>query len=197
MPTKVNLQRERIVASIIGELHNLAEFLLLDGDSPSEEATFKADDIQHSLSAWWQNYRLDFASNIPVRHAVEHAIRSCRAITPGNATMPRPEHVHDVANRLEQLVANGGTAVDSRVGDDATNDEKAVALLVNHPDWTNKQIAAQVPCHVKTLNKSNMVKFKAARKALAEGRENYGQGVKSDRRRRSSNIGRRESADDV
>jgi hypothetical protein len=72
--------------------------------------------------------------------------------------------------------------------DDATIEARAIALLCMHPDWTNKKLAAKVPCHPKTLSKPNMKNFKAARRALASGREEYRHGPKPDRRRRPSNI---------
>jgi hypothetical protein len=46
----------------------------------------------------------------------------------------------------------------------------ALAILQRHPDWTNKQIAEKVVCHVKTL--SNSDRFATAKKAIKEiGRE--------------------------
>jgi hypothetical protein len=71
---------------------------------------------------------------------------------------------------------------------DATIDEKAVTLKVAHPEWTDQQIADNVPCHVKTLYKPNMVKFRQAKEALATGREKYRHGSRPDRRRRPSNL---------
>jgi hypothetical protein len=45
----------------------------------------------------------------------------------------------------------------------------AIAVLSEHPDWTNAEIATRVHCNVKSL--SNSKKFKAARNAIkAAGR---------------------------
>lgn len=41
----------------------------------------------------------------------------------------------------------------------------AVALLARHPDWTDQQIADNVPCHVKTLPRWAL--FKAAKRRMA------------------------------
>jgi len=40
--------------------------------------------------------------------------------------------------------------------------DRAIGLLVTHPDWTNKQIAAKVPCHRRTLGK--WLRFREARR---------------------------------
>jgi hypothetical protein len=42
----------------------------------------------------------------------------------------------------------------------------AIAILSEHPEWKVKDIAAKVPCNVKTLSKSLL--FKAARNAIKE-----------------------------
>ena len=56
---------------------------------------------------------------------------------------------------------------------------RAIALLVDHPDWTKEQIAKAVPCHVKYLSQN--AKFKAARKATkGVGQEDF---LRSKRRR--------------
>lgn len=52
-------------------------------------------------------------------------------------------------------------------GDVLTPLEKALAMLMANPDKTDKQIAADVGVHVKTMNKPAWKKYKAARAALA------------------------------
>jgi len=54
----------------------------------------------------------------------------------------------------------------------------AIATLVDHPDWSNEQIAEAVGCHVKTLSSKGWKKFKGARLALADGRNNMPMGSK-------------------
>ncbi len=81
---------------------------------------------------------------------------------------------------------------------------RAVAALYANPGWTNKQIAENIGCHPKTLNKSYMEKFKDAKKALKHGRERYYDDARHDRRivtgpdrrRRPSNIDSYEREDE-
>jgi hypothetical protein len=63
-----------------------------------------------------------------------------------------------------------------------TIDERAVAMKVLHPEWTDKQIAKAIGCGREALFKKNMVKYKAAKAALALGRQRYGK--VNDRHRR-------------
>jgi len=55
----------------------------------------------------------------------------------------------------------------------------ALATLVDHPKWTNEQIADAVGCHVKTLSSKDWKKFRAARGTLADGRKNMPRGTKN------------------
>jgi len=52
-------------------------------------------------------------------------------------------------------------------GDDMSLEAKAVALLVDHKDWTDQQIADKVPCYRTTLY--GFPKFVAARKIMKTG----------------------------
>jgi hypothetical protein len=54
----------------------------------------------------------------------------------------------------------------------------AVATLVDHPEWTNQQVADEVGCHVKTLSGKEWKKFRAARAVLADGRSKLPNGSK-------------------
>jgi hypothetical protein len=65
-----------------------------------------------------------------------------------------------------------------------TLDARAAALLFVNPGWTNEQIAAELECNVKSLNKPHMVKFKTAKPALGQDRSKFAGDVKLDRRRR-------------
>lgn len=56
----------------------------------------------------------------------------------------------------------------------------ALATLVDHPEWTNQQVANAVGCHVKTLSSKQWRKFKAARGTLAYGRANMPSGSKDN-----------------
>jgi hypothetical protein len=53
-------------------------------------------------------------------------------------------------------------------------EDRAVALLLKHPDWTNKRIAGELNCHPKSL--SRFKRFKAARRAAASGRDDRPRG---------------------
>jgi hypothetical protein len=74
------------------------------------------------------------------------------------------------------------TATQSKIKSAAPDTEhmsgeaKAVAVLITHPDWTNKQIAKAVGCHPKTLNKWNV--FRSARAILRAGKLDLLKGIK-------------------
>jgi hypothetical protein len=56
---------------------------------------------------------------------------------------------------------------------------RAIALLSEHPDWSNKKIAAQVPCNAKVLSQDP--KFRAARRAVKKlGKAELPRGSKGD-----------------
>ncbi len=48
----------------------------------------------------------------------------------------------------------------------ATVEEQSLAVLVSHPDWTVKRIAAEVGTNAKYLSSKNCQRFKAARAAI-------------------------------
>jgi hypothetical protein len=54
----------------------------------------------------------------------------------------------------------------ARSGRGLTKIAKALAVLCDHPEWTNEQIAAEVQCNVKYLSQS--AQFRAARHAIRE-----------------------------
>ncbi len=62
------------------------------------------------------------------------------------------------------------------VKDGLKGEAKALVLLLEHPDWTNKEIAKHVPCHEKTLYRWE--KFKTAREALKAGKDSIPGGKK-------------------
>lgn len=53
----------------------------------------------------------------------------------------------------------------------------ALAVLVDHPDWTHKRIAEAAGCHEKSLNR--MKKFMAAKAALEQGQSGIPRGSKA------------------
>ena len=57
-----------------------------------------------------------------------------------------------------------------------TGEEKALALLVSHPEWSDTRIAEAVPCARTTLYKWN--RFAAARETLKSGRDRLPHGEK-------------------
>lgn len=57
-----------------------------------------------------------------------------------------------------------------------SKETRALALLAQHPKWTDTQIAAAVPCNRTTLYKWPM--YKAARKTLKQGRWEKPRGTK-------------------
>lgn|GEM_PF-1500205 len=59
--------------------------------------------------------------------------------------------------------------------------EQALALLVNHPDWTDTRIAGAVGVHRTTLYKPKWRTFQRAREAILSGRDELPSGSKSGR----------------
>ena len=57
-----------------------------------------------------------------------------------------------------------------------SKEDKALAVLVRHPTWTNKQIAEQADCNPSGM--CRMKRFKAARAALKGGRQDVVRGSK-------------------
>lgn len=57
-----------------------------------------------------------------------------------------------------------------------SHEARALALLVEHPDWTDKQIAEHIPCHAKSLYR--WPRFKVARQAEKQGRNDLPRGTK-------------------
>jgi hypothetical protein len=55
----------------------------------------------------------------------------------------------------------------------------AVALLLEHPDWTNKQLAANLGCNAKSLSRFD--RLKEMRRAMAAGRQDRPRGWKDGR----------------
>jgi hypothetical protein len=82
-----------------------------------------------------------------------------------------------VAKRpLLKAVVDGDEAPKSS-GLKLNTEAKAVAVLTDHPDWTNKDIAEHIGCHPKTL--SRLPLFKAARGFLKEAhKKNVARGSK-------------------
>jgi len=62
--------------------------------------------------------------------------------------------------------------------EELTGEAKALALLVQHPEWSNVKIAKEVPCSRTTLY--TWQKFVAAREALSQGRRQMPRGTKDD-----------------
>jgi len=57
-----------------------------------------------------------------------------------------------------------------------SNKAKALAALIDHPDWTDEQIAQAVGCHVKSLYRWE--DYVSARKLMRRGRGNMPRGSK-------------------
>jgi hypothetical protein len=68
----------------------------------------------------------------------------------------------------------------SRIPDRQTVDIRAVQMLVEHPDWSNDEIAQAIGCHPKYLSsKKNCPKFRAAREAQKTSPKRPPRGTKS------------------
>ncbi|MBN2024394.1 MAG: hypothetical protein JW809_16555 [Pirellulales bacterium] len=101
------------------------------------------------------------------------------------------------ASRTEAAGAGGAAEQDSDAPSEAEavatkagigKKARAIAALLDHPDWTDKQIAQDVGCHVKSLYR--WPAFIAARKMLKQGRADMPRGA------RDAETGRVEAWDD-
>jgi hypothetical protein len=54
-----------------------------------------------------------------------------------------------------------------------SKEQQALAILVRHPHWTNKQIAKEVDVHEKTLSRKSWILFRKARAAQETQRQFY------------------------
>jgi hypothetical protein len=89
-------------------------------------------------------------------------------------------HEHDRAIEvLRSVETERGTEQRSAErGDDLTGEEKALALLVAHPEWTDAKIAEKAGVSRTTLYKPNWTRYQAAREALRRGRGSLPRGTK-------------------
>ena len=100
--------------------------------------------------------------------------------------VPKGDNIVDYLNWcLDGMLANEPTDA-TREGEkdspsDSLNKEaKALAALVQHPGWTDKQIAEYAGCHVKSLYR--MRKFVGARKMLRGKKRDMPRGRKTSER---------------
>ncbi|MBE3039527.1 MAG: hypothetical protein IMZ62_12030 [Chloroflexi bacterium] len=100
------------------------------------------------------------------------------------------EWVRDDLAELRRALPEAGPAPTHSDSPDAKKDRSladsapsmaalAIAVLTDHPDWTNKQIAAAVGCHVKTLSRWPLIRV--ARAAIREGKAGVARGSKSNK----------------
>jgi hypothetical protein len=88
---------------------------------------------------------------------------------------PWPERLRQLAEQRSAARAPaGGDAKEKHPSKLAT----ALAILNLHPDWTNKQIAEQVPCNANWLSQEPI--FLKARKTLKAGKAELPRGSKGD-----------------
>jgi hypothetical protein len=93
--------------------------------------------------------------------ATTHAAR-----TPGVPAGPPPEP-EPMPNPVQAEQLPPGASLQSR----------AIALLLDHPSWTNTQLARALGCNPKSLSRTGgYAKLKAARAALRQGRRDIAQG---------------------
>ena len=71
-----------------------------------------------------------------------------------------------------------GTPDKAKDDDDLTGEERALALLVAHPEWTDAHIAEKAGVSRTTLYKPNWTRYQAAREALKQGRGSLPRGTK-------------------
>jgi hypothetical protein len=77
---------------------------------------------------------------------------------------------------------------------EADLDVQAATVKALHPELTDEQVANQIGCSRTTLYKPKFKKYREVKRALAETREDYRpNGSRPDRRRRRSNINKRDA----
>lgn len=80
--------------------------------------------------------------------------------------------------KLRARISSSNDKIVKAGGPKLQKEALAVALLVQHPDWTNSKIADAVGCARTSLNR--WPRFKLARAALQSGRPNLPRGQKDD-----------------
>lgn len=75
-----------------------------------------------------------------------------------------------------KLPDEAATTADSEAIRNLKGEERALALLVSHPEWTNTEVAKAVPCNRTTLYKWK--NYRKARKALEQSRQSMPGGSK-------------------
>lgn len=135
------------------------------------------------LRAWGRDYRFSADDAEHAKRLVKAFRLGCGTVVLGEgALLDHPAIVDGI------IKCSGGTYwleepsdervkpklvqfVDAEPEDVVSKEAKAVAILMDHPEWSDSRIAAEVPCHRATL--FTWPKFVAARKAMKSGREKY------------------------
>lgn len=148
-----------------------------------------------SLDNFTRDLRAAVVGNDPMQRAIDEVLgdlgsvrRIAIQLAPSTISLEWQARWLDLNATLQKLrshpVVPGNSTPDAIIQsdgtDDATIDERAVAIKVAHPDWSDQKIANNVVCHVQTLYKPNMVKFKMAKAALKAGRTEHHHGTKYD-----------------
>ena len=95
-----------------------------------------------------------------------------------NAVVARRNDNERDGQPTEREPAAGGESADNSPA--MGGEEKALALLIKHPDWSNAEIARHVPCHRTTLYR--WTRFTMAREQQEMGRLERRKGSKHDGR---------------
>jgi hypothetical protein len=80
-----------------------------------------------------------------------------------------------VLEKLKQP-GSGGNAGDTKKQVKLSKEQQALAVLVKHPDWTNKQIADEIGAHEKSLSRWSI--FQKAKEAQKTVRKDFPEGSK-------------------
>lgn len=135
------------------------------------------------LRAWGRDYRFSADDAEHAKRLVKAFRRGCRQVVLGEGALLDHPAVNDGV-----IQRSGGTYwleepsderakpklvlfVDAEPENVLSGEAKAVAILLDHPEWSDTRIAAEVPCHRSTLYE--WPKYVAAKKAMKTGREKY------------------------
>jgi hypothetical protein len=137
------------------------------------------------LSAWAERFHIDaeplrtfcFERSLPADASQRRKIKAVLNKLEGKFLALQQREL--VIPQAAPLAAVKSAAVAAKApARSLTKKAKALAALVDHPGWTDEQIAAAAGCHVKSLYRWE--DFKRARAAMRSGRDAIPTGTKND-----------------
>ena len=135
------------------------------GGNEATRHAIKAERAHHAVAA--ASCELDELADLLRHHAPKllslvPMVNFCDA--PPDDLLPWLERMQEIEGAIRGLLAPETPA--DTTATNASVEQRALAVLVNHPDWTVRQIAAEVGTRREYLSSKAWPKFKAARAVI-------------------------------